>query len=437
MSDPVRPWLAGKDQTGSDERPRPEADRPWLTVVGIGDGGLSSLTGEALDAIDRAGTIFGGERHLAMLGETRAETILWDKPFTAALDRLRARAGTPTVVLATGDPMWFGVGATLARHVGPGEMRVLPAPSAFSLAAAKLGWPIQMTACLTVHGRPVDQLSRHLFPAERLLILSENAGSPREIARLLTSRGFGQSRLVVLEHLGGERETIRETLAAGYDIEDGADLNLVAVECVAGRAATPRPIVAGLPDDAFVHDGKMTKRTLRALAIAALEPMPGALLWDVGAGAGSIAVEWLRAAPRARAVAIEPKPERCAMIAENAATLGVPELLLVEGQAPEAYAGLEVPDAIFIGGGLSDGVFEEAWNALKPGGRMVAHAVTLESEAILIDLHGRLGGELMRIAIDRAETVGPFRGFKPAMPVVHWHLSKPHPRPQASPGQAG
>ncbi|TFF25667.1 precorrin-6y C5,15-methyltransferase (decarboxylating) subunit CbiE [Jiella endophytica] len=416
-----------------DDRPEADADGPWLTVIGIGDAGLASLTSEALDALDRAATIFGGERHLAMLGVSDAETILWGRPFSDGLEALLARAGTPTVVLATGDPMWFGIGATLARHVPPEDMRVFSAPSAFSLAAARLGWPLQDTACLTVHGRPVDQLSRHLFPGERLLVLSEDAGSPREIARLLTSRGFGQSRLVVMEHLGGEQERILAAGAAGYDLEDGADLNLVAIECVAGRAATPRPVVAGLPDDAFVHDGKMTKRTLRALAIAALEPMPGALLWDVGAGAGSIAVEWLRGAPRSRAIAIEPLAERCAMIAENASTLGVPELLIVEARAPEALAGLDRPDAVFIGGGLSDGVFDAAWQALKPGGRMVAHAVTLESEAILIDLHGRLGGELMRIAIDRAETVGPFRGFKPAMPVVHWHLTKPHPKP----GQAG
>ncbi|MBO0903613.1 precorrin-6y C5,15-methyltransferase (decarboxylating) subunit CbiE [Jiella sonneratiae] len=433
MSDPVRPWLSGRAETEEGERPEGGAARPWLTVVGIGDAGLASLTGEALDAIDGATTIFGGERHLALLGETRAETIVWDKPFSEALGRLLARAGTPTVVLATGDPMWFGVGATLARHVGPKDMRVVTQPSAFALAAARLGWPLQNAACLTVHGRPVDQLSRHLFPGERLLILSEDGASPREIARLLTSRGFGQSRLTVLEHLGGERERVLQAPAAGYDLEDAAALNLVAVECVAGRAATPRPLVAGLPDDAFVHDGKMTKRTLRALAIAALEPMPGALLWDVGAGAGSIAVEWLRGAQRTRAVAIEPRPERCQAIAENAATLGVPELLIVEGSAPAAYAGLDQPDAVFIGGGLSEGVFAAAWEALKPGGRMVAHAVTLESEAILIDLHGRLGGELLRVAIDRAEAVGPFRGFRPAMPVVHFHVTKPHPRP----GQGG
>ena len=439
MSDPVRPWLTGKAGASDDDRAAGGANEPWLTIVGVGDGGLASLTGEAMDALDQAATIFGGERHLAMLVKGRAETILWDTPFAAALARLLERAGTPTVVLATGDPMWFGVGATLARHVSPQAMRVLPAPSSFSLAAAKLGWPLQSTTCLTVHGRPVDQLSRQLFPGERLLILSADGASPREIARLLTSRGFGQSRLVVMEHLGGEKEQIRNAIAAEYDLEDEADLNLVGVDCVAGRAATPRPTVAGLPDDAFVHDGKMTKRTLRALAIAALEPMPGALLWDVGAGAGSIAVEWLRGAPRNSAIAIEPRADRCAMIAENAATLGVPELLIVEGKAPEALNNLDEPDAIFIGGGLSDGVFDAAWAALKPGGRMVAHAVTLESEAILIELHGRLGGELMRIAIDRAEKVGPFRGLKPSMPVIHWHVTKPYPKllPASGPEQAG
>ncbi|MBO0661010.1 precorrin-6y C5,15-methyltransferase (decarboxylating) subunit CbiE [Jiella sp. MQZ9-1] len=437
MSDPVRPWLSGASGPSDDERAASSAAEPWLTIIGIGDAGLASLTGDALDALDAAKTIFGGERHLAMLGDTHAETFLWDKPFVDALDRLLQRAGTPTVVLATGDPMWFGVGATLARHIEAAEMRVLSAPSAFSLAAAKLGWPLQNAACLTVHGRPVDQLSRHLFPGERLLVLSADAASPREIARLLTSRGFGQSRLTVLEHLGGSKERRRETVAAGYDLTDEADLNIVAVDCVAGRAATPRPAVAGLPDDAFIHDGKMTKRMLRALAIAALEPMPGALLWDVGAGAGSVAVEWLRAAARMRAIAIELKPERAAMIAENASTLGVPELLIVEGRAPEALAGLDAPDAIFIGGGLSDGVFEAAWSALKPGGRMVAHAVTLESEAILIDLHARHGGELMRAQIDRAEKVGPFRGFKPAMPVIHWHVAKPYQKPQAKPEPVG
>ena len=217
---------------------------------------------------------------------------------------------------------------------------------------------------------------------------------------------------------------MRAARALDFDLDDVADLNTLAVECVAGRAAEPRPLVPGLPDDAFVHDGKMTKREVRALAIAALEPLPGQLLWDVGAGSGSISVEWMRSARGARAIAIEPVEERCAMIAENARAFGVPDLAIVTGEAPEALRGLQAPDAVFVGGGLTDGVFDAAFEALKPGGRIAAHAVTLESEAILLDLHTRLGGELMRVGVERAEPVGPYRGFRPAMPVIHWHCRK-------------
>ncbi|WP_082529509.1 precorrin-6y C5,15-methyltransferase (decarboxylating) subunit CbiE [Aurantimonas sp. Leaf443] len=412
------------------------SDGPWLTIVGIGDGGMDGLSSEALDAIEAAEIVFGGERHLSMLRGTSAETVLWPSPFSRGLDALLSCAGTPTVVLATGDPMWFGVGATLSRHIEAAEMLVLPSPSAYSLAAAKLGWPLQDCDCLTVHGRPVEALNRVLFPGARLLIYSGDGDSPREIARLLTGRGFGQSRLHVLEHLGGPRERLRETAAYAYDLQDVADLNTVAVECVAGRAAAPRPLVAGLPDDAFVHDGKMTKRVARALAIAALEPMPGQLLWDVGAGAGSIAVEWLRGARRARAIAIEPAPERCAMIEENAGALGVPHLAIVEGRAPEALDGLDAPDAIFIGGGLSDGVFPACFAALKPGGRLVAHAVTLESQAQLIGLREAHGGELMRLAVETADAVGPFQALRPAMAVMHWHCTKPWPVPVRPPRRA-
>ena len=437
MVDPMRPWL-NKD-TEQAATPAPEGDpveaAPWLTIVGIGDGGLESLTAEGLAAIASADTIFGGERHLAMLDDdTTGERIAWASPFLDGIDALIACTGSPTVVLATGDPLWFGVGSTLARHVEPGAMRVVPNLAAFQLAAARLGWPLQDCRCLTVHGRPVDAVARHLAPGQRLLVYSADASSPQALARLLTGRGYGPSRIIVLEHLGGPAERVLDTSANGFDLDGLADLNTVAIECVAGRAAQPRPTVPGLPDDAFVHDGKMTKRVLRALAIAALEPLPGRLLWDVGAGAGSIAVEWLRASERCRAIAIEPKPERRAMISENAAILGVPEIEIIEGTAPAAFAGLDQPDSIFIGGGLTDGVFDEAWDALKPGGRMVAHAVTLESEAILLELQARLGGELMRIAIDRAEKVGPYRGFKPAMPVIHWHVTKPHPKvPVAAP----
>ncbi|NDV88292.1 precorrin-6y C5,15-methyltransferase (decarboxylating) subunit CbiE [Aurantimonas aggregata] len=422
MADPVRPWLAGHDDGGKPAEATPES--PWLTVIGIGDGGLDSLSDEARQLLADATTVFGGERHLAMLGDTDAQTIPWVSPFADSIERLAACAGTPTVVLATGDPMWFGVGATLTRHFTPAAMRVIPAPAAFQLASARLGWPLQDCACLTVHGRPVEAVARALAPGAQLLVYSADGQSPQALARLLTGRGYGPSRMIVLEHLGGERERVRETTAAGFDLDEVANLNTVAVACVAGRAAEPRPLVAGLPDDAFVHDGKMTKRVLRALALAALAPMPGELLWDVGAGSGSISVEWLRSAVRTRAIAIEPIEARRAMIAENAATLGVPELVVVAGSAPEAFDGLDQPDAVFIGGGLTDGVFDAAWEALRPGGRMVAHAVTLESEALLIGLHEKLGGELMRVSVERAEKVGPYRGFKPSMTVIHWHLSK-------------
>lgn len=396
----------------------------WLTIVGIGDGGFATLTPEARAAVGTATTIFGGKRHLAMLGEHRARRIEWLQPFARSIEAVAERRGRPTVVLATGDPMWFGVGATLSRSFPAGEMRVIAAPSAFSLAAAKLGWPLEETACLTVHGRPLEAVTRHLQPGARLLVLSEDGESPRALARLLTSRGYGPSRLTILEHLGGPKERVRDAAAGAFDLTDIADLNTVAIECRPGRAAEPRPMVPGLPDEGFIHDGKMTKRVLRALAIAALGPLPGDLLWDVGAGSGSISVEWLRSGARLRAFAIEPIPSRRSMIAENAAAFGVPELQIVAGRAPEAFQALEAPDAVFLGGGLSDGVFDAAFAALKPGGRIVAHAVTLESEAILIGLHAEHGGELLRIAVEKAEPVGPYRGFKPSMTVVHWHLTK-------------
>lgn len=401
--------------------------RRWLTIIGIGDGGLATLTPEARAALGAATTVLGGKRHLAMLGDHSARRLEWARPFARSLEALAARRGRPTVVLATGDPMWFGVGAALAREIPAAEMRVLAAPSAFSLAAARLGWPLEDATCLSVHGRPVEAVARHLQPGARLLVLSEDGDSPKALARLLTSRGYGPSRLAVLEHLGGPKERLREASALDFDLCDVAALNTVAILCRPGRAAEPRPPVPGLPDDGFLHDGKMTKRVLRALAVAALGPMPGDLLWDVGAGSGSISVEWLRAGRGLRAFAIEPVEARRAMIAGNAAAFGVPELAVVAGRAPAAFAGLEAPDAVFLGGGLSDGVFDAAFAALKPGGRLVAHAVTLESEAILIGLHGRHGGELMRVAVETAERVGPYRGFKPAMAVVHWHLTKAAP----------
>lgn len=404
----------------------PSTSSPWLFVIGIGDGGLASLTGEQRQALDAAEVVFGGNRHLKMLQGYAGESLRWRSPFKDSLADIEARRGRRVVILASGDPLWFGVAGTLAATYGPDEMHILPGPSAFQLAAARLGWVVEETTCVSAHGLPVEGIHRFVQPEARLLVLSSDGATPQKISALLVARGYGASRLTILEHLGGPLERRMGAKAETFEASGIAALNIVAVECVACAETLLLPAVPGLPDEAFVHDGKMTKRVLRALAIAALGPTPGTLLLDIGAGSGSISVEWMRAARGALAVAVEPVAERRAMIEANALALGTPGLSILAGKAPDAIEGMgQRPDAIFIGGGLSDGVFDAAWAVLKPGGRMVAHAVTLESEAILLALHARLGGELMRVEVQRAEPVGPFRGWRPAMPVVHWHLTKP------------
>lgn len=398
---------------------------PWLHVIGVGDGGLASLTPQQAVVLGRARIVFGGARHLAMLpADHPAIRTPWRSPFADSAEDILAARGSDAVVLATGDPSWFGPARWLREVLDPGEMTIWPAPSAFALAAARLGWSIEDVRCLTVHGRPVAALNPEIAHDSRWLVLSQDGTSPAAVAKLLAARGCGISRLTILEHLGGSAERIRGTDAASFDLGDIAALNVVAVECRLDPETREFARSAGLPDDAFRHDGKMTKRVLRALAVAALEPAPGHLLWDVGAGSGSICVEWLRAAPGTRAIAIEPVAERRAAIAENAFRLSTHGIEIRGGRAPAALAGLEAPDAVFLGGGLTDGIFVAAFNALKPGGRLVAHAVTLESEAILLGLHEVHGGDLLRVGVDRAEPVGPYRGWRPAMPVTHWHLTK-------------
>ena len=398
---------------------------PWLHVLGVGDGGFASLSAEASDILTRAETVFGGRRHLAMLPDAHpARRVSWRSPFADSAADILAARGQRAVLLATGDPSWFGPAKWLRTVLQPGEFTVLPSPSAYSLAAARLGWALEDVLCRTVHGRSVEEIGPSCEPGARLLVLSEDGASPAALAALLRDLGMGQSRLHVLEHLGGPSERVRSAKAASFQLDDVAALNTVAIECRLDEGARFHPAVPGLPDDAFRHDGKMTKRVLRALAISALGPRVGELLWDVGAGSGSISVEWLRVAPLARAVAIEPLPERRAMIEENRRKLATPRLEIVAGTAPDALTGLDTPDAVFLGGGLTDGIFEPAFARLRSGGRLVAHAVTLESEAILLALHARHGGELLRVSVDRAEPVGPYHGWRPAMPVVHWHLVK-------------
>lgn len=398
---------------------------PWLTVVGIGDDGPDGLGAATRALIDNAEVLVGGDRHLTMLAGHPAERLGWQFPLDPLIDDLKARRGRRVVVLATGDPMSYGIGTTLCRHLDIAEMRLIPAPSAFALACGRLGWPRHTVETLTLHGRPLEILNGWLQPGQRLLLLSQDGTTPAKVARLLTDKGFGGSRMTVLAHMDGPTEARHGALARDWPHDGTADLNTIAVELVADADAIVHPRVPGLPDAAFVNDGQLTKREVRAATLAGLMPIAGQLLWDVGAGCGSVAVEWLRAAANARAIAIERKPDRLAMIAENAAALGVPELSVIEGTAPDVLAGLDQPDAVFIGGGLTaDGLFDSCWSALRPGGRLVANAVTVEGERMLLGWRDAVGGDLIRIAVSRAEPVGPFTGWRPLMPVTQWAATK-------------
>jgi len=397
----------------------------WLSIVGLGEDGLAGLTPAARQLIDKAELMVGGERHLSQVPNGNAERLAWQSPLKLTVEEILRRRGRPVVVLATGDPLWFGIGVTLARHVSPDEMWILPGVSAFALACARLGWPLAEVECLTLHGRPLALLNAVVLPNARLLLLSADGTTPAAVAKSLTALGYGPSRITVLEHMGGPNERRLTGTAADWTIGQTLDLNTVAVECIAGPDAVVRPRVPGLPDEAFRHDGQLTKREVRAATLSALTPTPGQRLWDVGAGCGSVAIEWLRCHRPLEAVAIERDGARCAMILENATALGVPQLQVVEGEAPGALAGLPPPDAVFIGGGLTvPGVVEQCWAALAPRGRLVANAVTLEGEARLVSLRSGIGGDLVRIAVSRAEPIGPFTGWRPLMPVTQFAATK-------------
>ncbi|WP_299836237.1 precorrin-6y C5,15-methyltransferase (decarboxylating) subunit CbiE [uncultured Jannaschia sp.] len=395
----------------------------WLHIVGIGEDGLTGLTPAARAVVEAAEIIVGGDRHHTLSDAVTAERVAWPSPFDALIDRLRAYRGRRVVVLATGDPLWFSVGARIGRAVPPAEIAYHPQLSAFQLAAARMGWSMADLETLTVHGRPVHQMIAFIQPDARLLILTTGAETPAQIARFLTERGFGQSRMTVLANMGGPEEARFDDTARDWDRVVPA-FNTLAVDCVAAPDAALLPRVPGLSDDLFVSDGTMTKREVRTATLAKLMPMRGALLWDIGTGSGSVAIEWMRAARSARAIGIEPRADRRAMAAENALALGAPRLDLREGEVPGALEGLPAPDAVFIGGGLSDAVFDAARAALRPLGRLVANAVTLESEALLIDLHARHGGDLVKLSVVRAEPVGPYRGWRPSMPVTQYALVK-------------
>ena len=329
-------------------------------------------------------------------------------------------------MLATGDPTCYGVGSILAERFGPEAVRIIPAPSAFSLACARLGWAAQTVQTLSLHGRPLELVQPFIQPDVRLLVLSSNANTPGEVARVLCERGYGESRLTVLSHLSGEKERTHAATADSYRANDAvADLNTLAIECVAGPGTPLMPRTPGLADELYEHDGQLTKREVRAMTLAALGPVPGQLLWDVGAGCGSIGIEWMRAHPDCRAVAIEPDAGRVAMIAANAAALGTPGLEVVGGRAVAALEGLDAPDAVFVGGGITEpGLLDRCWSALAPGGRLVANVVSVEGEAVLDRWHSAHGGSLTRVAITRCEPLGRFRGWRPLMPVTQLAATK-------------
>jgi precorrin-6B C5,15-methyltransferase / cobalt-precorrin-6B C5,C15-methyltransferase len=405
-----------------DRSPAVLAASPWLSIVGIGEDGLSGIGENARQAIAQAAVVFGGKRHLdlaatVITGEARA----WPQPFDAAMADVLALRGRKVCVLASGDPFFFGVGVTLARHVEPSEFTTYPAPSAFSLAASRLGWGLQDIETVSLHGRALDLIRPLLHPGRRVLALTSDGQGPAALARLVTDLGFGLSRLTILEALGGDSEKIRTIPARDFALTDIDPLNIVALEVEADAQARVLPLGFGLADALFEHDGQITKREIRAMTLSALSPRRGDLLWDIGAGSGSIGIEWMLGHPSMRAIGIEHNPERAARARRNAAHFGVPGLQIIQGKAPEALAGLPRPDAIFIGGGGSgDGVLDAAMAALKVGGRLVANAVTLEMERALLQAHAQFGGTLTRISVDRAEPVGRMTGWRPAMPVTQW-----------------
>lgn len=396
-----------------------------MTVVGIGADGWDGLSPAARRAVEEAEVLRGSARQLGLVpDDVPAERVPWPSPMAPALAGLpAAHPGRRLVVLASGDPMLSGVGSSLVRLHGQAAVRVLPHPSSVSLACARLGWAVEETAVVTVVGRALELITPHITPGRRVLVLGSDGGTPAEVAALCARLGYGASRVTALAQLGGPDEHALAGTAADWPHGTVDPLVVTAVEAVADEGTVPLPTVPGLPDEAFDDDGQLTKRDVRAVTLARLAPLPGQLLWDVGAGAGSIGIEWMRTHPSCRALAVEGRPDRAGRIRGNAARLGVPGLRVVEGRAPDALAGLPRPDAVFIGGGVTvPGVLAACWEALAPGGRLVVNAVTLESEAWVARWRAEVGGELTRLEVSHASPVGSFTALRPALPVTIWSV---------------
>ena len=395
----------------------------WLTIIGIGEDGLSGLGNSTRDIVEGAEYLFGGERHLKSVNKKGS---VWKSPLEDSFIELDQLQGKNVVVIASGDPMWFGIGATLGRRYGPNAIKIIPSPSAFSLVAARLVWPLADIECLTVHGRDLDRVKAFFMQGNRLIILTNDGQTPNQLAKLLREAGFSRSFITVFSHLGATDEGHFEGTASDWGHEDIPDLNTVAIECIADEGLQPIARIPGLSDEAFEHDGQLTKREVRAITISSLAPMPGQMLWDIGAGCGSIGIEWLRGTLNARAIAVERNMDRLGMINRNALALGVPELKVVFGEALTEIIGLPAPDAVFIGGGVtSDGLLEYCWQNLRPNGRLVANSVTFEGEQRLFEVRQKLGGDLNKIDISRAQTVGGFSSWQALKSVTQLKIIKP------------
>ncbi len=398
----------------------------WLSIIGLGQDGAEGLSPLAKGLISSAELVVGGSRHLDLAAQLiTGERLPWPSPMHVAFPEILARRGRPVAVLASGDPFNYGVGKQIATLVCADELICIPQPSSFSLAASRLGWALQDTATVSLHGRAIEGLIRYLQPGARILALSWDGSTPAKAARLLAERGFGDASIAVLEELGGPKERITRHRARTFDLAAASALNVIGIEVEAGGGIQVIGLAPGLPDEIYESDGQLTKREVRAITLAALGPRQGELLWDIGLGAGSVAIEWLLCHPSLRAIGVEEREDRASRAMRNALALGAPDLQVIAGRAPEALAGLAAPNAVFIGGGFTnEGVFAAAWTALRPGGRIVANAVTLESEARLKEAFDRHGGELVRIEISKAGKIGGFHGWRAAMPVTQWRAVK-------------
>ena len=395
----------------------------WLSIIGIGEDGLAGLSPLAVSFLNKAKIIFGGERHLSMLPpDDDREKIPWKSPFQTSITEIISRRGQAVCILASGDPLCYGVGTNILKDINISEVTIIPAPSAFSLACSRLGWSLTEVETLSLCGRPLSLVQCYIYPGAKLLILGEGKHTPANVAEILTSRGYGNSQITVLEKMGNINENIITDIATNWQEKNIAALNTIAVECIADKGIVGLSRFPGLPDTAFHHDGQLTKREVRAVTLSSLAPLPGELLWDVGAGCGSISIEWLRSDRRCRAIAIEQNASRINYIADNAAALGTPNLQIIAGKSTEVIENLPPPNAIFIGGGVTEPkILENCWNTLLPGGRMVVNVVTLEGELILYQWYEKVGGNFTRIAIQRAEPIGSrFLGWKAMSPVTQW-----------------